>query len=107
MFFELIHLTSPMWPWEYSVVPSIEAHNNSNTMEQTTKKDNDKEFSGTNDTNVAIGEISRIKVGFFSAFFFRHSVGRLLGRVIAGLNQNKFDVHVIQVCCCSSNEDNL
>jgi protein O-GlcNAc transferase len=39
----------------------------------------------------------RIKIGFLSAFFFRHSVGRLLTTVIMNLNTSVFDVYIIAV----------
>ena len=37
----------------------------------------------------------RVRVAFLSFFFRRHPVGRLLARVITGLDSNLFDVHII------------
>ena len=38
---------------------------------------------------------TRIKVAFVSTFFFRHSVGRLLGDVMLHLDRSIFDIHLI------------
>ena len=38
---------------------------------------------------------STIRVGFFSSFWFRHSVGRLLGNIILNLNQTIFEIYCI------------
>lgn len=41
------------------------------------------------------GSNRKIRVGFLSSFFYRHSVGRLLGNIIIGLDRSAFDVFVL------------
>ena len=49
----------------------------------------------------------RIKVGFVSAFFYRHSVGLLLQGVIKGLSVDLFDVYVIAINLSSKQRDHI
>lgn len=37
----------------------------------------------------------KLRIGFLSSFFYRHSVGRLLGNIIIKLDRTKFDVFVL------------
>jgi predicted O-linked N-acetylglucosamine transferase (SPINDLY family) len=39
----------------------------------------------------------KIRLGFLSSFFFRHSVGKLLGNVIVGLSKSVFEIFVIEL----------
>ena len=48
--------------------------------------------SNLNTTNYISGD--RIKVAFLSAYFFRHSVGRLMGNLILSLDKSIFDVRI-------------
>jgi len=71
---ELILLTHPEWPW-YPRFPT--------TVPFTTA--------------VAGSITNKVRVGFLSSFFRTHPVGRLLARVITGLDASRFDIHVINV----------
>ena len=40
---------------------------------------------------------ARIRIGFVSAFFFEHSIGKTLRALIEGLPRARFDVHVLRI----------
>ena len=39
----------------------------------------------------------KLRIGFLSSFFFRHSVGKLLGNVIVGLSKSNFEIFIIEL----------
>lgn len=39
----------------------------------------------------------KLRIGFLSGFFFRHSVGKLLGNVIVGLSKSNFEIVIIEL----------
>ena len=49
----------------------------------------------------------RIKVGFVSAFFYRHSVGLLLQGVVKGLSADLFDVYMIAINLSPKQRDHI
>ena len=65
----LVQLAAPHWPWSWSFPPPSEQPSRPSKR--------------------------RRRVGFFSAFFYAHPVGRLLADVIAALDPALLDVYVI------------
>ena len=51
--------------------------------------------------NMIVGG-SKIRLGFLSSFFFRHSVGKLLGNVIMGLSKSNFEIFIIELAVGAS-----
>ena len=47
---------------------------------------------------------TRLRIGFLSSYFFRHSVGRLLAQIIMRLNPYLFEVHIISITDKSSHK---
>lgn len=80
MYSHLIQSTNPHWPWKF------DPKDNSYPCEIAT-------LAGT--VPIAHPVAGKLRVGFLSSFFYRHSVGRLLGNVIIGLNRDVFDVFVL------------
>ena len=82
----LMQLALPQWPWAW---PQVK-------VDGLTGKDGRVEAQKRPVGGEGVNKI-RVKVGFASAFFSRHSVGRLLARVIMALDREKFDVRVLDL----------
>ena len=111
-YYTLVYQSNPHWPWSLPLPhpphPRDDDNNNTNTTTKgiSAHLDSDsptrihQERIGTaqeipplsplhdhqpNMTNLGNHLLSRKKIGFFSSYFYRHPVGRLLGEVIARL----------------------
>eukprot|EP00605_Chrysophyceae_sp_TOSAG23-4_P000154 GSChrysophyteH1.ASY1.ANO1.177.1 assembled CDS len=96
---KFMQLTQLNWPWWYApLAPLVDGQSvSSDAIDPGVKK---------------AGRRENVKVAFISSFFFKHSVGRLLGSVIEGLSSIDFssdatglDIHIVDMRFNTQNID--